>query len=125
VISGLGIDLIENCRFEGETARGEWTYESGIFTSGEIQYCCEGKQHAQRYAACFAAKEAVLKALGVEVRDLAVFREVEVKCDAGNVCGIVLHDRLHSEADRLGVRRINLSVAAAKKQTGVMVVLES
>ena len=124
MIRGLGIDLIENCRFERELTRGEWIRENGIFTGEEI-HCCAGKNSAPRYAACFAAKEAALKALGVEVRDLAVFREVEAKFDAGNVCGIVLHDRLHAEAGRLGVRRINLSVAATKKQTGAMVVLES
>jgi holo-[acyl-carrier protein] synthase len=125
VIVGLGIDLVENSRFERELGRGEWTREDGIFTGEEILYGRSGRHAARRYAACFAAKEAALKALGVGVEDLAVFREVEVRFGRGSVCGIVLHDRLQSKAGRLGVRHINLSIAAANKQTGAMVILES
>ena len=125
VIVGLGIDLVDNSRFEQELARGQWTRADGIFTGEEILYSRSGRHAAQRYAACFAAKEAALKALGVGVEDLAIFREVEVRFGRGGVCGIVLHDRLQLEAGRLGVRHINLSIAGAKKQTGAMVILES
>jgi holo-[acyl-carrier protein] synthase len=125
VIVGLGIDVIENRRVEQELARGDWAREDGIFSSEEIAHCNTGKKPARRYAACFAAKEAALKALGVAVGDLAIFREVEVRFDTGSEYGIVLHDRLRSEAGRLGVRHINLSIAATKTQTGAMVMLES
>jgi holo-[acyl-carrier protein] synthase len=124
VIVGLGIDLIENRRVEQELARGEWVREDGIFSREEIRYCSMGKKPALRYAACFAAKEAALKALGAGVGDLAIFREVEVKA-GGSGHGIVVHHRLQSDARRLGVRRINLSIAATKRQTGAMVILES
>ena len=125
MIVGLGVDLVENRRFQRELARGEWLREEGIFSGEEILYCRAGKQVAQRYAACFAAKEAVLKALGVGVKDVAIFREVEVRPGLGSECRIVLHARLQSKAGRLGLRRINLSISAAKKQTAAMVVLES
>jgi holo-[acyl-carrier protein] synthase len=125
VIVGLGIDLIENRRVEQELSRGEWVREDGIFSREEIRYCSMGKKPARRYAACFAAKEAALKALGAGVGDLAIFHEVEVKAGTGSKHGIVLHHRLQSHARRLGVRQINLSVAATKRQTGAMVILES
>jgi holo-[acyl-carrier protein] synthase len=125
VIVGLGIDLIENRRVQQELARGEWVRENGIFSSEEIRYCSIGKKPALRYAACFAAKEAALKAFGAGVGDLAIFREVEVKAGTGSGYGIVVHHRLKADARRLGVRRINLSIAATKRQTGAMVILES
>ena len=125
MIVGLGIDFIENRRVERELAQGEWEREDGIFSGEEITHCNAGKKPGLRYAACFAAKEAVLKALGTEVSDLAVFREVEVKFRAGSEYGIVLHARLQSKASALGVRHINLSIAATKRQTGAMVILES
>jgi len=125
VIVGLGVDLIENRRVEQELARREWSREDGIFSGEELRHCNTGKKPHQPYAACFAAKEAALKALGIEVGDLAIFREVEVKFGTGSEYGIVLHDRLQSKAMRLGVRHINLSIAATKKQTGAMVILES
>jgi holo-[acyl-carrier protein] synthase len=125
VIVGLGIDLIENGQVEQELARGEWVRENGIFSGEEIRYCSIGKKPALRYAACFAAKEATLKALGAGVEDLAIFREVEINVGTGSKHGIVLHHRLQADARRLGVRRINLSIAAAKRQTGAIVILES
>ncbi len=125
MIVGLGIDLIENRRVELELARGPWVQKDGIFSGEEIRHCRTGKNPALRYAACFAAKEAALKALGAGVEDSAIFREVEVKVGTGSEYGIVLHDRLRSMAGRLGVRHINLSITATKRQTGAMVILES
>jgi len=125
VIVGLGVDLLENSRIAQELARGDWRQENGVFTGEEIKRCSTGKNPALRYAACFAAKEATLKALGVGVSDLAMFREVEIGLDENGEYAVVLHDRLKSESEQLGVRHIRVSVAAAAKQTGAMVILES
>ena len=125
MIVGLGIDLVENSRVRQELARGDWRHENGIFTSEEIKRCSTGKNPALRYAGCFAAKEATLKALGVGVSDLAMFREVEIGLDNNGAYAVVLHDRLKSESEQLGVRHIKVSIAAAVKQTGAMVILES
>ena len=123
MIVGLGIDLVANSRVERELARDEWLQGDGIFTSLEISRCSRNRRPALCYAACFAAKEAALKALGVEVADLGMMREVEV--ELGDRCGIVLHDRMKSESEQLGVRHIRLSIAPSKRQTGAMVILES
>ncbi|MGA2904366.1 MAG: holo-ACP synthase [Candidatus Korobacteraceae bacterium] len=125
MIVGLGVDLLENSRFAQELARDEWRQENGVFTSEEIKRCSSGKNPALHYAACFAVKEATLKALGVGVSDLAVFREVEIGLDENGDHAVVLHDRLQSESEQLGVRHIRVSIAAAAKQTGAMVILES
>jgi len=125
VIVGLGVDLIENRRVRQELARGDWQQDDGIFTSEEIRRCNAGRSPASRYAACFAAKEASLKALGVEVSDLATFREVEISLDKNGEHTVVLHGRLQTESEQLGVRQIRVSIAAAAKQTGAMVILES
>ncbi len=125
MIVGLGVDLLENSRVAQELARGDWRQENGVFTSEEIKRCSTGKNPALRYAACFAAKEATLKALGIGVSDLAMFREVEIALDENGEYAVVLHNRLKSESEQLGVRHIRVSVAAAAKQTGAMVILES
>jgi len=125
VIVGVGVDFLENSLVEQEFARGNWRQENGIFTSEEIRRCGAGRNPALRYAACFAAKEATLKALGVEVSDLAMLREVEVGLDINGAYAVVLHDRLQSESEQLGVRHIRVSIAATAKQTSAMVILES
>ena len=125
MIIGLGVDLVENHRVTQELARGDWRPENGVFTRAEIERCSTGKTPALRYAACFAAKEATLKALGVGVSDWAMFREVEIGLDNNGEYAVVLHDRLKSQAEQLGVRHVRVSIAAAAKQTGAMVILES
>ena len=125
MIVGVGIDLMESSRVAREIARGGWPSEDGVFTPGEIAYCGAGKRAAQRYGACFAGKEATLKALGAAVADSGTFREVEVKFESGTQYQIVLHNRLLAIAKHLGVRHINLSIAATRKCIGAMVIMES
>ena len=81
MILGIGTDLIEHVRVQRELAKSPWADNHGIFTAQEIARCRGSSRLVARYAACFAAKEATLKALGVGVSDLAMFREVEIGLD--------------------------------------------
>ena len=125
MIVGLGIDLVANSRMEQELARGEWLAGDGVFTAREIRRCRRDRRPAVCYAACFAAKEATLKALGVNVGDWGVLRQIEIdpgKCGTG---AVVLHDRMKAESEHLGVKHIRVSIASGKQKTGAMVILES
>ncbi len=125
MIIGIGIDLITNARFEKELARGEWQLADGLFTRREINRCRTGRNPAIRYAACFAAKEAALKALGANGSDTGALREIEIDFDGGSRCGIVLYKRMKAEFEHLGARSITLSITSGKQQTGAMVIVES
>jgi holo-[acyl-carrier protein] synthase len=125
MILGLGIDFLETRRVERELSRSQWLTESGIFTPGEINYCSSARRPARRYAACFTAKEAALKALGVQVRDLAIFREVEVEAVSDREHRLLLHERLKAESAKLGVRHVKLSIAHKAGQVAAVVVLEA
>ena len=125
MILGIGTDLIEHVRVQRELAQSPWADNDGIFTAQEIAHCRSSRKPVARYAVCFAAKEATLKALGLEVRDLAMFRDVELAADSEHRHSLLLHGRVKAKSEQLGVRRISLSIAAARKLTGAMVVLES
>ena len=59
------------------------------------------------------------KALGVEVADLGMMREVEV--ELGDRCAIVLHDRMKSESEQLGSaahQALNRSEQTANRRHG-------
>jgi holo-[acyl-carrier protein] synthase len=62
--SGVGIDLIEIDRLERALERRPRLAER-IFTSGEREYSAGRARPARHLAARFAAKEAVVKALGL------------------------------------------------------------
>ncbi len=122
MIVGIGVDLVENASVQHELARGAWLVEDGIFTPSEISRSHAARDAGPYYAACFAAKEAVLKAFGVAVGDLARFREVEVRL--ANEPSVVLSGRLKRESEQMGAKCIRLSVTHSRKLTGAMVTVE-
>jgi holo-[acyl-carrier protein] synthase len=125
MIVGVGFDLIEHCRVERELAQGPWLTANGVFTEEEIGNCERARRPGAQYAACFAAKEATLKALGIDISDVGLFREVEVMKDADGKHSISLNARLQKKAQQLGVSRVWLSIASTKKRAAALVVLES
>jgi len=124
VIVGLGIDLMESSRFATELQRGAWQGADGVFAPSEIKYCNAGQHPERRYAACFATKEATLKALGAELADTGMLREVEVRLNHEHHDAIVLRGRLQAIATGLGVEQIHFSLAMQKTNVAAMVILE-
>jgi len=125
MIVGIGVDLLDRSRMVRELSDGHWQSTDSIFTAAEIRSCGTGRRGAARLSACFAAKEAALKALGAEVSDLGLFREVEVLYKPGGAPAITLHSRAQSLAQGLGVKHVWISIASAKEHAGAFVVMES
>jgi holo-[acyl-carrier protein] synthase len=59
----IGVDLVEVQRFSDHDYMSNKDFYKRIFTPREISYCLSFKQSAQHFAATFASKEAVYKAL--------------------------------------------------------------
>jgi holo-[acyl-carrier protein] synthase len=82
-----------------------------LFTAHELDYALSGAgQCAERLAARFAAKEAVIKALGLSETGVA-WRDIEVVKRADGSCAIALHGKAQRIARRLRVREILLSLS--------------
>lgn len=108
MILGIGIDIVEVERMT--KALEKKGFRQRVFTAGEREYCdSRGRQRFQSYAARFAAKEAVLKALGTGLRQ-GTLQEVEVVSDALGKPGIVLHGGFACRATAAGVKEIHLSL---------------
>lgn len=76
-----GIDIIEVSRVEDAINNLGDNFLNRIFTENEIDYCNKSKKMKyQHFAARFAAKEAVFKALSNEIksRDDLVWKQIEV-----------------------------------------------
>ena len=82
-----------------------------LFTSRELDYALSGTgQCAERLAARFAAKEAVIKALNLSEAGVG-WRDIEVlKRDDGS-CAVVLHGAAQRAARALRAREILLSLS--------------
>jgi holo-[acyl-carrier protein] synthase len=123
VILGLGIDLIEVSRLEREMARhGDGVIEA-LFAPAELGVCRRARRPLRAFAIRFAAKEALLKALGTGLSGHVSWHDIEVLGEqgAGAVC---LGGAARAAADRLGVTRVHLATARAGRQALASVVLE-
>jgi holo-[acyl-carrier protein] synthase len=106
----IGVDLIEIARVEEALARYP-TFRERVFTEAEQAYC-ESKAHpAQHYAARFAGKEAVGKALGCGVR--FTWREIEIS--GRPKPGVRLFGQTKSWAERVGAGNIDLSMTHSRE----------
>src|SRR5580658_2327331 len=103
-ILGTGIDMIEVERVERALTRprtGE-RFRDRVYTEREVAYCeSRGQPRYQSYAARFAAKEAVMKALGTGWNRNVGWREIEVVRERGRPPGI----KLMGKAERFAQRR--------------------
>lgn len=77
-IRGIGIDLEENKRIGDLIQKRGNLFLKRVFTEAEINYCREKKDNFASFTARFAAKEALLKALGTGLRDGFRWRDIEL-----------------------------------------------
>jgi holo-[acyl-carrier protein] synthase len=65
MVCGVGIDLVDVSRIEKILEKRGGIFTRRVFTIEEIAYCRTKPRPALHFAACFAVKEAFLKALGI------------------------------------------------------------
>ena len=95
----------------------------GCSPSGERAYAAGGTDPAERLAARFAAKEAVMKALGVGLGAFG-FHDVEVvRTDSGEP-ELVLRGRAVELAAERGVGRWHLSLTHTEHQAQAIAIAE-
>lgn len=74
-----GIDLVDIARIERMLIDHDDRFRKRVFTDAEQKYCdAATHRRAERYAARFAAKESVLKALGTGWRNGIAWTDIEV-----------------------------------------------
>lgn len=78
MIAGVGVDIVEVPRIKDAILRWKDAFLKRIFTDNEIHYSKAKKFAYQHLAARFAAKEAVLKAIGDASIQRIEWHEVEV-----------------------------------------------
>ena len=121
-VRGVGVDAVDVVRFRRVIERRPGIVDR-LFTETEQAYAQRGRDPGPRLAVRFAAKEAVLKALGVGV-GAAGFRDVEVvRADNGEP-GVVLSGRAAALSVGRGVHRWHLSLTHTETIAVATVVAE-
>jgi holo-[acyl-carrier protein] synthase len=125
MIVGIGSDVLEVARMERELRTDGASFRDEVFTPGEIAYCERKRYSARHFAARFAAKEAVFKALSLDGAGGMRFREVEVRNDEAGRPRVELSGAMRELAEVSGVARIFLSLSHTDELAAATVVLES
>ena len=113
-IIGIGTDIIE-CERIGRmlTQHGE-RFTEHVFTDEEVQYCSRRKIAEQHFSGRWAAKEAVLKALGTGWIAGIAWRDVEVVVQPSGKPTIRLHRGAAEKAVELGIAEVLVSISHCK-----------
>ena len=112
---GLGVDVVEIERMRKILKRTP-SFAEKMFSVAEVKYCQSKPEPEVHFAARFAAKEAVLKALGVGFSQGVAYTDVEVKLKNGGAPSTLLHGRAQEIADEAGVVDIPLSISHTKTE---------
>ncbi len=110
-ILGIGTDLVELDRLDLSLQRHGSRLLERICRPGEVKKSRQGQARLQHIGGLFAAKEAVLKALGTGWGQGLGFRQVEVFSTDDGPPTVKLHDRAAKRARSLGIRTIHLSIS--------------
>lgn len=114
----VGVDLIEIDRISAAFARFGTRFLQRVYTEQEASYC---RGRAPQLAARFAAKEAVMKALGTGTRGIG-WKDIEVTRKPTGEPEIALHGRAMVRARKLGIDRLAISLSHSKNYAVASVV---
>ena len=123
MIIGIGVDMIETERVEAKISK-EGGFREHVFAASEITYCEKQANKSEHYAARFAAKESLLKAMGTGLPGGVILNEVAVTHDEGGRPVFTFHGSTEKLMEAKKYSAIHLSVSHLKNIACAMVVIE-
>lgn len=113
-VLGIGTDIIECSRIAQMIEKHGDVFLARVYTEEEIVYCSGRKAANQHYAGRWAAKEAVLKALGTGWAHGIQWTDVEVVNQQGGKPIIVLDGKALEISQQLSICEMMISISHCK-----------
>lgn len=110
-IVGIGTDIVECLRIGRMIEQHGEVFLMRVFTGYEVQYCQSRKRATEHFAARWAAKEAVLKALGTNWKRNLCWTDIEVRSEASSKIEVRLSGTVRDIAEGQGVGKVLLSMS--------------
>ena len=125
MITGIGIDVVQNERIGASLQRFGDRFINRIYTEEEIRYCKKCANPEIHFAARFAAKEAGFKALGTGWAAGVKWKDVEVERLASGKPELHLHGEALARATSMGATRFYVSLTHDQLVSCAVVILEA
>ncbi len=110
-VLGIGTDITECLRIARMIERHGELFSDRGYTPEEVRYCQSRRQSTQHFTGRWAAKEAVLKALGTGWRRGISWRDVEIRNEPGGRPVVALRGGLRDLVQQLGVVELLVSIS--------------
>jgi len=119
-VQGIGIDLENNERIMRLIEKWGVSFMERVYTPAEIAYCLPKKDNGGSFTARFAAKEALLKALGTGLRDGFKWKEMEVLNDTQGKPYFTVYGKVKRV---LQSRKVYISLSHTAQQAVAVVII--
>lgn len=110
-VVGHGIDIVETSRIQELVEQSGKQFEMECFTATERSTPALGAKRIEYLAGRFAAKEAVIKALGIGRNQGISWLDIEIQRLKSGEPSVVLHGKCQDIATELGIKQWLLSIS--------------
>jgi holo-[acyl-carrier protein] synthase len=124
MIIGTGVDVVEIPRFRSIIERLKDRFTDRVFTENEQKFCREHRDPIPHFAARFAAKEALFKAVGTGWAKGVTWLDVEVQREGQDAPTMMLRGEAQRLSAAKGTHRIHLSLSHTEQWAVATVILE-
>jgi holo-[acyl-carrier protein] synthase len=125
MIVGIGVDIVDIARMRRALERQGDRLIKRLFTAAEQDYCRMHRDPTPYFAARFAAKEALFKALGTGWAQGITWLDAEVRREEGGAPKLALCGRAEEISKSLGSQAIHISLSHSEESAVAFVILES
>jgi len=122
IIKGIGVDVVDVRRMKKTLAEQGTAFKKKVFTAKEVEYCIAKKNPHEHFAARFAAKEAVGKAMQTGWHGQFRWKDVEVVNEPSGAPKVVLH---RDVAETLRNCTIHLSLSHTENTVVAFAIIET
>jgi holo-[acyl-carrier protein] synthase len=120
-VIGIGTEIIECVRIAKMIERHGELFLERVYTPAEVSYCSARSSATQHFAARWAAKEAVLKAIAGRSRGIR-WNEIEVVAEQTAAPKIQLRGRAEQWAVQNGIEHFQLSLGRCRTHATAFVI---
>ena len=114
MIVGIGTDIVEVERIQKMMSDHGDHFLERVFTAAEIAHCQPRREAAQHFAGRWAAKEAVMKALGTGFTPEVGWTDIEILTLPSGQPHVVMHGTARTYSENKGIGTILITLSHTK-----------
>jgi holo-[acyl-carrier protein] synthase len=114
-VIGIGTDIVECLRIESMIEKHDDLFLRRVYTQWEIDYCNQRKSAVQHFAGRWAAKEAILKAMGTGWAKGIQWTDLEIRNEVGGRPFVQLVGQAQKICEQKGISQILISLSHCRQ----------